>query len=95
MSAFEVYAITKDHSEFIETLKLIADLVEDYKGIFYHLINISSFNLNQKDRLISLYKDKNKNLFNILKNFENVDFAFSALKNYYLKTINFKYYVLR
>ncbi len=84
MSAFEVYAITKDHSEFIETLKLIADLVEDYKGIFYHLINISSFNLNQKDRLISLYKDKNKNLFNILKNFENdenVDLAFSSLKN--------------
>ncbi len=84
MCAFEVYAITKDHSEFIETLKLIADLVEDYKGIFYHLINISSFNLNQKDRLISLYKDKNKNLFNILKNFENdenVDLAFSSLKN--------------
>ena len=84
MSAFEVYAITKDHSEFIETLKLIADLVEDYKGIFYHLINISSFNLNQKDRLISLYKDKNKNIFNILKNFENdenVDLAFSSFKN--------------
>ncbi len=88
MSAFEVYAITKDHSEFIETLKLIAELVEDFKSTFYHLINISTFNVNQKDRLKSLYKDKNKILFNILKNFENdekVEVAFSSMKNLLLK----------
>ena len=88
MSAFEVYAITKDHSEFIETLKLIAELVEDFQSTFYHLINISTFNVNQKDRLKSLYKDKNKILFNILKNFENdekVEVAFSSMKNLLLK----------
>ena len=89
ISAFEVYAVTKDHNEFIETLRLIADLNENYKGCFYHLINLSNFNLSQKDKLISLYKERNETLFVILKNFDNnedKDKALLEMKNLVKKT---------
>ena len=89
ISAFEVYDVTKDHIEFIETLRLIADLNENYKGCFYHLINLSNFNLSQKDKLISLYKERNETLFVILKNFDNnedKDKALLEMKNLVKKT---------
>ena len=89
ISAFEVYAVNKDHNEFIETLRLIADLNENYKGCFYHLINLSNFNLSQKDKLISLYKERNETLFVILKNFDNnedKDKALLEMKNLVKKT---------
>ena len=84
ISAFEVYAITKDHSEFIETLKLFSELIENHKRSFYHLINSSSFNMNQKEKLNSLYLEINKSLFDILKTFENnenKENAFLQMKN--------------
>ena len=84
ISAFEVYAITKDHSEFIETLKLFSELKENYKRSFYHLINTSSFNMNQKEKLNSLYLERNKSLFDILQNFENnenKEITFLQMKN--------------
>ncbi len=74
ISAFEVYAVTKDHNEFIETLRLISDLNENYKGHFYHLINLSNFSFSHKDKLINLYNERNESLFKILKNYdENED----------------------
>ena len=84
ISAFEVYAITKDHSEFIETLQLFSELKESYKRSFYNLINSSSFNMNQKEKLNSLYLERNKSLFDILKAFENnenKENAFLQMKN--------------
>ena len=67
ISAFEVYAVTKDHHEFIETLNIIGSLNENYKILFYQLINKSKFGHSEKDDLIQLYNSKNKKLFNILK----------------------------
>ena len=84
ISAFEVYAVTKDHNEFIETLRLIADLNENFKGHFYHLINLSNFSFSNKDKLISLYNDRNESLFKILKNFdenEDKEYALSEMKH--------------
>ena len=83
ISAFEVYAVTKDHNEFIETLRLIADLNENFKGHFYHLINLSSFSFSHKEKLINLYNERNESLFKILKNFdenEDKDYALSEMK---------------
>ena len=71
ISAFEVYAVTKDHNEFIETLNIIAQSFQNFKISFYHLINISNFNNSQKDNLISLYKKKDKKLMKILHEYEN------------------------
>ena len=74
ISAFEVYAVTKDHHEFIETLNIIGLLTENYKILFYSLINKSKFNHSEKDNLIQLFNSKNKKIFNILKLFdENKD----------------------
>ena len=67
ISAFEVYAVTKDHHEFIETLNIIGSLSENYKSLFYQLINKSKFSHTEKDDLIQLYNSKNKKLYNILK----------------------------
>ena len=73
-SAFEVYVITKDHHEFIETLNIISELNENYKFIFYKLIHKSKFNHSEKDYLIQLFNSKNVKLLNILKSFvENKD----------------------
>ena len=71
ISAFEVYAVTKDHNEFIETLNIIAQSFQNFKISFYHLINVSKFSNSQKDDLISLYKKKDKKLFKILNDYEN------------------------
>ena len=74
ISAFEVYVFTEDHQEFIETLNIIGQLDENYKFIFYQLINKSKFNHSKKDYLIQLFNSKNKKLINILKLFiENKD----------------------
>ena len=70
ISAFEVYAVTKDHHEFIETLNIIGSLSENYKCLFYQLINKSKFGHSEKDDLIQLYNSKNKKLYHILKNYD-------------------------
>ena len=70
ISAFEVYAVTKDHHEFIETLNIIGSLNENYKILFYQLINKSKFGHSEKDDLIQLYNSKNKKLYHILKNYD-------------------------
>ena len=79
ISAFEVYAVTKDHNEFIETLNIIAQSFQNYKISFYHLINSSKFSNSQKDELIILYKKKDQKLFTILNDYEN-----NGNENYYL-----------
>ena len=70
ISAFEVYAISQDHIEFIETLKLIAELYDSHNESFYILLNHSSFNSSQKDKLISLFQEKNKKLIQALEKYE-------------------------
>lgn len=71
IAAFEVYAVTKDHNEFIETLKIIADLSEDYKGTFNILLNnAKNFNESQKAKLISLYNEKDDVLLSALEVYE-------------------------
>ena len=71
ISAFEVYAISQDHIEFIETLKIIADLYDSHYESFYILLNHSSFNSSQKDKLISLFQEKNKKLIKALEKYES------------------------
>ena len=71
ISAFEVYAISQDHIEFIETLKLIAELYDSHNESFYILLNHSSFNSSQKDKLISLFHEKNKKLIKALEKYES------------------------
>ena len=70
-SAFEVYAVSQDHIEFIETLKLIADLYNSHKESFYILLNHSSFNSSQKEQLENLFSSKNNKLINALEKYEN------------------------
>ena len=70
-SAFEVYAVSQDHIEFIETLKLIADLYNSHKESFYILLNHSSFNSSQKEQLENLFSTKNNKLINALEKYEN------------------------
>ena len=70
-SAFEVYAVSQDHIEFIETLKLIADLYNSHKESFYILLNHSSFNSSQKEQLENLFNSKNNKLINALEKYEN------------------------
>ena len=71
ISAFEVYAISQDHIEFIETLKIIADLYDSHYESFYILLNHSSFNSSQKDKLISLFQEKNEKLIKALEKYES------------------------
>ena len=70
-SAFEVYAVSQDHIEFIETLKLIADLFSSHKESFYVLLNHSSFNSSQKEQLENLFSIKNSLLIQALEKYEN------------------------
>lgn len=70
IAAFEVYAVTKDHNEFIETLKLIAESSENYKGTFNILLNNSNFNEAQKEKLTSLYNEKDENIISALEVYE-------------------------
>ena len=70
IAAFEVYAVTKDHNEFIETLKLIAESSENYKGTFNILLNNSNFNEAQKEILTSLYNEKDENIISALEVYE-------------------------
>ena len=81
ISAFEVYAVTKDHHEFIETLNIIGSLNENYKILFYQLINKSKFGHSEKDDLIQLYNSKNKKLFNILKIYDEDNDKSKALSS--------------
>ena len=71
IAAFEVYAVSQDHIEFIETLQIIAELYNSHKESFYILLNKSSFNSSQKDELENLFKDKNTELINALEKYEN------------------------
>ena len=71
IAAFEVYAVSQDHIEFIETLQIIAELDNSHKESFYILLNKSSFNSSQKDELENLFKDKNTELINALEKYEN------------------------
>ena len=71
IAAFEVYAVSQDHIEFIETLQIIAELYNSHKESFYILLNKSSFNSSQKDELDNLFKDKNTELINALEKYEN------------------------
>ena len=67
IAAFEVYAVTKNHYEFIETLNIIAELSENYKGMFCTLLNQSTFTMKEQEKLISLYNQKDENLFSFLE----------------------------
>ena len=71
IAAFEVYAVSQDHIEFIETLKLIAELYNSHKESFYIHLNKCSLNASQKDELDNLFKEKNKELINALEKYEN------------------------
>ena len=71
IAAFEVYAVSQDHIEFIETLKLIAELYNSHKESFYIHLNKCSLNTSQKDELDNLFKEKNKELINALEKYEN------------------------
>ena len=70
ISAFEVYAVTQDHIEFIETLSLISELYLNYKECFYILLNNSSFNNYQKDLLENMFREKNKKLIEALEKYK-------------------------
>ena len=70
IAAFEVYAVTQDHIEFIETLSLISELYLNYKECFYILLNNSSFNNYQKDLLENLFREKNKKLIQALEKYK-------------------------
>ena len=79
ISAFEVYAVTQDHIEFIETLSLISELFLNYKECFYILLNNSSFNNYQKDILENMFREKNKKLIQALEKYKlskDKDFIF-------------------
>ena len=71
IAAFEVYAVSQDHIEFIETLKLIAELYNSHKESFYIHLNKCSLNTSQKDELDNLFKEKNKELINALEKYES------------------------
>ena len=71
IAAIEVYAVSQDHIEFIETLKLIAELYNSHKESFYIHLNKCSLNTSQKDELDNLFKEKNKELINALEKYEN------------------------
>ena len=71
IAAFEVYAVSQDHIEFIETLKLIAELYNSHKESFYIHLNKCSLNTSQKDELDNLFKDKNTELINALEKYES------------------------
>ena len=71
IAAFEVYAVSQDHIEFIETLKLIAELYNSHKESFYIHLNKCSLNASQKDELDNLFKEKNKELINALEKYES------------------------
>ena len=70
IAAFEVYAVTQDHIEFIETLSLISELYLNYKECFYILLNNSSFNNYQKDLLENMFREKNKKLIQALEKYK-------------------------
>lgn len=70
VAAFEVYAVTKDHNEFIETLRIIAESAENYKGTFNILLNNSNFNEAQKAKLISLYNENDDAITSALEVYE-------------------------
>ena len=70
IAAFEVYAVTKDHNEFIETLNIIAEAYKSYKIPFIQLLNASKFDHFEKEDLITLHKKKDKKLFKILYDYE-------------------------
>ena len=67
IAAFEVYAVTQDHVEFIETLKTISELFLTFEESFYKLLNNSSFNSYQKDQLENMFRDKNKAIIHALE----------------------------
>lgn len=70
IAAFEVYAVTKDHNEFIETLKIIASQSENFKGTFNVLLNSSSFTEAQKAKLTALYYENDETLISALEVYE-------------------------
>ena len=70
IAAFEVYAVTKDHNEFIETLKIIAIQAENYKGDFNVLLNCSSFSEAQKAKLTALYNENDNAIISVLEVYE-------------------------
>ena len=70
IAAFEVYAVTKDHNEFIETLKIIANQAENYKGDFNVLLNCSSFSEAQKAKLTALYNENDNAIISVLEVYE-------------------------
>ncbi len=71
IAAFEVYAVTQDHIEFIETLKTITELFLTFEESFYKLLNNSSFNSYQKDQLENMFRDKNKAIIQALELYNN------------------------
>lgn len=74
ISTFEVYAVTRDHNEFIETLQVIAELSDNYKGVFLSMLNQSNLEDNEKEILKVLYSQKQEMLFSSLELYtENKD----------------------
>jgi hypothetical protein len=67
IAAFEVYAVTQDHIEFIETLKTITELFLTFEESFYKILNHSSFNSYQKEQLENMFRDKNKAIIHALE----------------------------
>ena len=67
IAAFEVYAVTQDHIEFIETLKTITELFLSFEESFYKILNHSSFNSYQKEQLENMFRDKNKAIIHALE----------------------------
>ena len=70
IAAFEVYAVTKDHNEFIETLKIIANQAENYKGSFNVLLNSGTFSEAQKAKLTALYNENDNAIISALEVYE-------------------------
>ena len=67
IAAFEVYAVTQDHIEFIETLRTISELFLNHKESFYIILNHSSFNSYQKEQLENMFRDKNTKIIQALE----------------------------
>jgi hypothetical protein len=73
LAIFEFYANTKNTQDFAETLQIFCNLVESRYDVLYKIINTQNFNKSQKNKIIKLYEqnEKDKDLMAILNSYKN------------------------
>ena len=73
LAIFEFYANTRNTQDFAETLQIFSNTIENHYDILYKIINTQNFNKSQKNKIIKLYEqnEKDKDLMAILNSYKN------------------------